>query len=400
MHEGKIGVLCLAPDGGPRHRRPASSATKVGEDKLHRFRRSSAGRPIWFTGRMLLTEIDHVAIAVRDLDAAIDYYQRAFGAEVDHREVVEQRRRRGGAAQGGRQLHPAAHADRDRLAGRQVRSRSGARACTTSATASTTAPRRSAAMVAAGAHADRRGAPPGQPRHHGGLRPPEGQLRHADRARPGVRTPRPRPVTARDGGRIPARRRRIDRRPPDRHGDHHLDERMDVNEYSASGRHEYAEALRQRQRRRRRGTHPALFADDAQVYFPKGAWPTATRRSAAVRRRRRDVEGDRAHYSHFNWVSRPRTMVCGAPATASHQGRYRGGPGRRVAGRALVRPVRDPDFLLQRCFIYLDPPRAGGTRPGSPGSRRADAAVSAGATGTPSLVTRNVRRTWQPRVEP
>ena len=38
---------------------------------------------------MLLTEIDHVAIAVRDLEAAIDYYQRAFGAEVEHRETVE-----------------------------------------------------------------------------------------------------------------------------------------------------------------------------------------------------------------------------------------------------------------------------------------------------------------------
>ena len=37
----------------------------------------------------MLTEIDHVAIAVRDLEAAIDYYQRAFGAEVEHREVVE-----------------------------------------------------------------------------------------------------------------------------------------------------------------------------------------------------------------------------------------------------------------------------------------------------------------------
>ncbi|HBX10470.1 MAG TPA: methylmalonyl-CoA epimerase, partial [Candidatus Microthrix parvicella] len=31
---------------------------------------------------MLLTEIDHVAIAVRDLDAAIAYYAEAFGAEV------------------------------------------------------------------------------------------------------------------------------------------------------------------------------------------------------------------------------------------------------------------------------------------------------------------------------
>ncbi len=38
---------------------------------------------------MLLTEIDHVAIAVRDLDAAIDYYSRTFGATVAHRELVE-----------------------------------------------------------------------------------------------------------------------------------------------------------------------------------------------------------------------------------------------------------------------------------------------------------------------
>lgn len=38
---------------------------------------------------MMLTEIDHVAIAVHDLDAAIDHYERAFGATVAHREVVE-----------------------------------------------------------------------------------------------------------------------------------------------------------------------------------------------------------------------------------------------------------------------------------------------------------------------
>lgn len=38
---------------------------------------------------MLLTEIDHVAIAVNDLEEAIDYYRRTFGAEVAHREVVE-----------------------------------------------------------------------------------------------------------------------------------------------------------------------------------------------------------------------------------------------------------------------------------------------------------------------
>ncbi len=37
----------------------------------------------------LLTEIDHVAIAVRDLDAAVAYYAETFGAQVSHRERIE-----------------------------------------------------------------------------------------------------------------------------------------------------------------------------------------------------------------------------------------------------------------------------------------------------------------------
>lgn len=37
----------------------------------------------------LLTEIDHVAIAVNDLGAAIDFYRETFGALVEHREIVE-----------------------------------------------------------------------------------------------------------------------------------------------------------------------------------------------------------------------------------------------------------------------------------------------------------------------
>ncbi len=37
----------------------------------------------------LLTEIDHVAIAVNDLEAAIQYYADVYGATVDHREIVE-----------------------------------------------------------------------------------------------------------------------------------------------------------------------------------------------------------------------------------------------------------------------------------------------------------------------
>lgn len=37
----------------------------------------------------LLTEIDHVAIAVNDLDAAIAWYESVFGSTVEHREVVD-----------------------------------------------------------------------------------------------------------------------------------------------------------------------------------------------------------------------------------------------------------------------------------------------------------------------
>ena len=37
----------------------------------------------------VITEIDHVAIAVNDLDAAIGYYRDTFGAQVAHRETIE-----------------------------------------------------------------------------------------------------------------------------------------------------------------------------------------------------------------------------------------------------------------------------------------------------------------------
>ena len=37
----------------------------------------------------IATEIDHVAIAVRDLDAAIAFYESALGARLTHRERVE-----------------------------------------------------------------------------------------------------------------------------------------------------------------------------------------------------------------------------------------------------------------------------------------------------------------------
>ena len=60
---------------------------RIRSRRLWRFR--PTGSQARQNGTMILTEIDHIAIAVRDLEAAIDYYQRAFGAEVHHREIVE-----------------------------------------------------------------------------------------------------------------------------------------------------------------------------------------------------------------------------------------------------------------------------------------------------------------------
>lgn len=37
----------------------------------------------------MLTEIDHVGIAVEDLDAAVEHYRRALGVEPAHRQVLE-----------------------------------------------------------------------------------------------------------------------------------------------------------------------------------------------------------------------------------------------------------------------------------------------------------------------
>ena len=82
LHEGKIGVLCLAPDRGTWHRRPrtARQGRRGPHHVVPEARRMSD---------LLLTEIDHVAIAVNDLDAAIAWYAEVFGATVDHRERVE-----------------------------------------------------------------------------------------------------------------------------------------------------------------------------------------------------------------------------------------------------------------------------------------------------------------------
>jgi hypothetical protein len=105
-----------------------------------------------------------------------------------------------------------------------------------------------------------------------------------------------------------------------------------------------------------------LFAGDAQVYFPK--WGIATGKDEIGR-----LFGDVGatiksithHYSHFNWIFSGSDLVV---AEGTSHGEHGDGPWRAGlpewgAGRWCdVFEIRD--WLIQRCFIYLDPDYAGG----------------------------------------
>ena len=104
-----------------------------------------------------------------------------------------------------------------------------------------------------------------------------------------------------------------------------------------------------------------LFADDAQVYFPK--WGLATGKDQ-IGRLFGDVGGTLKsivhHYSHFNWVfSGSDLVVCEGTSHGEHRdGPWRAGVPEWGAGRWCdVFEIRD--WKIQRCFIYLDPDYAG-----------------------------------------
>ena len=82
LHEGKIGVLCLAPEEGLGIDDPEPAP--AGRRGPHHTVPEARGM-----SDSMLTEIDHVAIAVFDLEAAVAWYAEVFGATVAHREVVE-----------------------------------------------------------------------------------------------------------------------------------------------------------------------------------------------------------------------------------------------------------------------------------------------------------------------
>jgi hypothetical protein len=105
-----------------------------------------------------------------------------------------------------------------------------------------------------------------------------------------------------------------------------------------------------------------LFAEDAQVYFPK--WGLANGKTE-IGKMFGDVGGTLKgivhHYSHFNWImSGTDLFACEGTSHGEHQaGPWRAGVPEHGAGRWCdVFEVRD--FLIQRCFIYLDPDYASG----------------------------------------
>ena len=102
-----------------------------------------------------------------------------------------------------------------------------------------------------------------------------------------------------------------------------------------------------------------LFADDAQVYFPK--WGLATGKEQ-IGRLFTDVGQTIVSilhdYATFNWVMTGTDVfaVEGTSAGEHREGTWRAGL--THAGRWCdVFEVRD--FLIQRCFVYLDPDYAG-----------------------------------------
>jgi len=104
-----------------------------------------------------------------------------------------------------------------------------------------------------------------------------------------------------------------------------------------------------------------LFADDAQVYFPK--WGLATG-NEQIGKLFGDIGGaikKIVHdYSHFNWIfSGSDFVVCEGTSHGEHRdGPWRAGVPEWGAGLWCdVFEIRD--WKIQRVFIYLDPDYAG-----------------------------------------
>jgi len=104
-----------------------------------------------------------------------------------------------------------------------------------------------------------------------------------------------------------------------------------------------------------------LFADDAQVYFPK--WGLASGKEQIGKlftELGSTIKAITHHFSHFNFIFSGGDMfaVEGTSHGEHRDGPWRAGVPESGAGRWCdVFEVRD--WKIQRCFIYLDPDYAG-----------------------------------------
>ena len=104
-----------------------------------------------------------------------------------------------------------------------------------------------------------------------------------------------------------------------------------------------------------------LFADDAQVYFPK--WGIAIGKEKIgilFRDVGSSLKSVQHHYSQFNWIfSGGDQFVCEGTSEGHHRdGPWRTGFPEWGAGRWCdIFEIRD--WKIQRLFIYLDPDYAG-----------------------------------------
>ena len=102
-----------------------------------------------------------------------------------------------------------------------------------------------------------------------------------------------------------------------------------------------------------------LFADDAQVFFPKWGLATGKKQIGQLFTDFGGLLKSILHdYATFNWIMTGSDMFAceGTSAGVHNDGAWRAGVSH--GGRWCdVFEVRD--FLIQRCFIYLDPDYAG-----------------------------------------
>jgi hypothetical protein len=104
-----------------------------------------------------------------------------------------------------------------------------------------------------------------------------------------------------------------------------------------------------------------LFADDAQVYFPK--WGLASGKEQILKLFTElggTIKSIEHHFATFNFIfSGSDVVVCEGTSHGEHRdGPWRAGVPEHGGGRWCdVFEIRD--WKIQRCFIYLDPDYAG-----------------------------------------